>query len=125
MAENANLKVLKKLSPHQPGARKLAQKYGTSLVCVRHRTDAKGEFRYTTVELFVDRTPVRPRSDKLVQLRLLYNERPLRAVIRAAGGTWDSASKLWLLPRRVAGALNLLDRIVQQQPDLASASIRL
>lgn len=109
-----NLKVLKKLSPHQPGARKLAQKYGESLVCVRHRTDEKGQFRYTTVELFVDKTPVRHRPDTIVQVKLLYDERPLRAVIRAAGGTWDSRSKRWLLPRRVASAVNLLDRIVDE-----------
>jgi len=107
-----NLRVLKKLSPHQPGARKLAQRYGESLVCVRHRTDAKGQFRYTTVELFVDKTPVRPRSDKMVQLKLRFDEGALRMLIRAAGGSWDVKSKLWLLPRRTAGALNLLDRVV-------------
>lgn len=109
-----NLKVLKKLSPHQPGARKLAQRYGELLVCVRHRTDAKKQFRYTTVELFVDKSPVRPRSDKIVRLKLLYDEAPLRAVIQAAGGSWSPQSKLWLLPRRVAGALNLLDRVVDE-----------
>lgn len=109
---NVKLRVLKKLSPHQPGARKLAQRYGESLVCVRHRTDEKGQFRYTTVELFVDKTPVRPRLDKIVQLKLRYNEGALRMVIQAAGGTWNAESKRWLLPKRVAGALNLLDRIV-------------
>ena len=113
-SENANLRVLKKLSPHQPGARKLTQKYGKSLVCVRHRTDAKGHFRYTTVELFVDKTAVQPRSDRLVQLKIDYNEGALRTVVRAAGGTWNAKSKRWLLSRRVAGALNLLDRVVEE-----------
>ena len=112
--DDANLKVLKKLSPHQPGARKLAQKYGKSLVCVRHRTDAKGQFRYTTVELLVDKTTVQPRSERIVLLKINFNEGRLRTVVRAAGGTWDPNSELWLLPRRVAGVLNLLNRVVQK-----------
>ena len=110
--DNDNLRVLKKLSPDQPGARKLTQQYGKSLVCVRHRTDAKGQFRYTTVELFVDKTPVRRKPDKIVQLKLRYNEGALRMVLHAAGGTWNAESKRWLLPRRAAAALNLLDRVV-------------
>ena len=112
--DDANLKVLKKLSPHQAGARKLAQKYGEALVCVRHRTDAKGLYRYTTVELLVDKTNVQARSERIVSLKIDFNEGALRSVIRAAGGSWDQESKLWLLPRRVAGVLNLLDRVVQR-----------
>lgn len=110
--DDANLKVLKKFLPHQAGARKLARRYGKSLVCVRHRTDAKGQFRYTTVELLVDKTVVQARSERIVSLRIDFDDARLRLLIGAAGGSWDSKTKLWLLPRRVAGVLNLLDRVV-------------
>jgi hypothetical protein len=112
--DDANLKVLKKLAPHQSGARKLAHQYGEALVCVRHRTDASGRFRYTTVELLVHKTVVQARSERIVSLKINLNEPRLRSVVCAAGGRWDEASESWLLPRRVAGVLNLLDRVVQK-----------
>jgi hypothetical protein len=70
-------------------------------------------FRYTTVELLVDKTPSRPRTDRMVRVKIDYNEAPLRRVVRAAGATWDPDSRLWNMSRRVAGVLNLLDRIVE------------
>lgn len=112
MAEHENLKVLKKLAPSQPGAIKLARRYGTALVCVRHRTDAQGRFRYTTIELLVEKTPITPRSDKTVRIKVGLHENQVRTVVRAAGARWEPQTKLWLISRRVAGALNLLDRIV-------------
>ena len=113
MSESVSqLKVLKKLAPDQPGARKLARRYGNALVCVRHRADAKGQCRYTTVELLVETTAIQPRTDKLVKIKIDFNEGHLRTVVRAAGAKWDPKGKVWLLPRRVAGALNLLNRVV-------------
>lgn len=44
------LRVTKKLSPETRGALKLTRKFGDSLVCVGHRSDDKGEYRYTTVD---------------------------------------------------------------------------
>ena len=108
------LKVLKKLAPDQAGAKKLAQKYGDALVCVRHRTDPGGRIRYTTVELLVERAPIKPRIDRIVGVKIEYNERALQAAVRAAGARWDPQSKLWRMPRRVAGVLRLHDRIVDQ-----------
>ena len=51
----AQTTVIKRLSASQPGAVKLAQRFGGALVCVRYRHDAQGCIRYTTVELVVDR----------------------------------------------------------------------
>ncbi len=35
-------RVVKKMSPSQPGALKLARRYGDALICVRYRHDAQG-----------------------------------------------------------------------------------
>ena len=40
-------RVVKKMSPAQPGAVKLARRFGDALVCVRYRHDAQGQQRYT------------------------------------------------------------------------------
>jgi hypothetical protein len=110
--ETSKLRVIKKISPGSRGGLKLARKYGDALVCVRHRMDERGEFRYTTVELLVDKTPVRPRVEAMVSVRIGYKEGALRSLVKAAGASWDGGSKLWKLPRRIAKLLRLEDRIV-------------
>ncbi|MDH4393545.1 MAG: hypothetical protein QE285_19245, partial [Aquabacterium sp.] len=93
----SGLRVTKKLSPDSRGAIKLARRFGDALVCVRHRTDDRGEFRYTTVELLVEKTNVVPRTDKIVAIRVGADEKPLQTVVRAAGGTWDHKARVWAL----------------------------
>jgi hypothetical protein len=112
--QRANHRVVKTLSPTDRGAIALAQQYGDALICVRHRTDAKGKFRHTTVELLVQTSPIRPRTVKIVGIKTEPHERSLHSVLRAAGGIWDAKARLWRLPRRVAGILNLRDRIVER-----------
>ena len=51
-------RIAKKLAPTQAGAKRLAQQYGDSLVCVRYRVVDKRRCRYTTVELVVDMQPL-------------------------------------------------------------------
>jgi len=111
-AERVRHRVIKTLAPGDRGAIELARLYGDALVCVRHRTDAKGKIRHTTVELLVDSRPVRPRSTRFVLLRLQPHERQLHAVVKAAGGKWDASRRVWRLPSRVASILNLRDKIV-------------
>ena len=84
------------------------------MVCVRHSTDDRGEYRYTTVELLVERSKINARTDKIVKVRIASDELQLQTVVRAAGGTWDYGARLWRIPRRVAGILNLTDRITEQ-----------
>jgi|SRR2546428_8929539 len=106
-----HLRVIKKLSPSQPGAIKLARKYGGDLICVRHRRDAKGLYRYTTVELLVDRALIQSRSNRIVGVKINYGEMSLRVAARAAGATWDANAKLYRMPHRLATRLGLLERI--------------
>ena len=57
-------RVVKKFSPSQPGAIKLARRYGASLVCVRYRESMDGVTRFITVELLVfDRAVESVRED--------------------------------------------------------------
>jgi hypothetical protein len=113
-ANTASLRVTKKLAPEARGALKLARQFGDALVCVRHRSDDKGEYRYTTVELLVEKTPIKARTDQVVQVRIGAEEKSLQTVVRAAGGTWDYKARLWRIPRRVAGILKLTDRITEK-----------
>lgn len=108
------LRVSKKLSPTQPGALKLARKYGGDLVCVRYRLDADGSHRYTTVELIVDRVPVVKRADRIVGVRVRYEETSLQTAVKASGAKWDKPAKLWRLPYRVAVGLGLRERIIEK-----------
>lgn len=104
-------RVLKKLSPTQPGAIKLARKYGDALLCVRYRNDASGTYRLTTVELVVDRAMIQTRSDRIVGVRIGYGEKSLQSVARASGATWDAKAKVWRMPHRIATRLGLLERV--------------
>ena len=110
----SSLRITKKLSPESRGTLKLARQFGDALVCVRHRMDAKGEFRYTTVELLVEKTAVSPRTDKIVAVRIGPDEKALQTAVRAAGATWDYNARVWRMPRRVAGILRLADRITEK-----------
>ena len=108
------LRVSKTLSPAQPGAIKLARKYGSDLLCVRYRLDADGTHRYTTVELIVDRVPVVTRAERIVGVQIRYSETALQTAARSSGAKWDRPAKLWRLPYRVAVALGLRERIVEK-----------
>lgn len=110
--EAATLRVIKKLSPSSRGAILLTRQFGPSLVCVRHRVDARGEFRYTTVELLVDKAPIQPRIETQVAVRIGPKEYPLQTVVRAAGAAWDGKARVWRMPKRLAGILRLTNRIV-------------
>ncbi|MBL8340570.1 MAG: hypothetical protein JNL30_03795 [Rubrivivax sp.] len=108
----SKLRVTKKLAVNNRGAIKLAQQFGDALVCVRHRTDPEARYRYTTVELLVDKAEVQPRQVAMVDIRVHPREYALRSVVRAAGGTCHRSGGVWRLPKRVATVLRLTNRIV-------------
>ena len=112
--EAATLRVIKKLSPKSRGAITLTRQFGDSLVCVRHRVDPRGEFRYTTVELLVAKARVQPRVETQVAVRINPTEYPLQAIVRAAGATWDGQARVWRMPKRLVGILRLANRIVDK-----------
>lgn len=107
--------VVKRLSASQPGALKLARRFGDALVCVRHRHDPQGRYRYTTVELVVDEAPVarKTKVDAIVMVHLAFDETELRQLARAHGALWNARRRLWFMQRSTAKQLRLLSRIVK------------
>ena len=106
-------RVLKRLTPTQPGTIQLLRRYGDALVCVRYREDAARALRLTTVELVVEQRPVRPRGDPTVRVRIGFDEDTLRQRVKDLGAQWHQASRSWAMPYSVAERLQLLSRIVR------------
>lgn len=110
-SEASSLRVAKKLSTTSRGALKLARRFGDALVCVRYRIDADSRYRYTTVELLIDKAPIQHRAPPLVGVRVGLGEHALQRLLRAAGAHWDPAVRLWFMPRPAAKALRLMERV--------------
>jgi hypothetical protein len=90
------------LKPGQKGTKRLTEKYGDSLVCVRFRYDAELKQRLKTVELVVERTdwtppPTKYSAESLVPLRIEGYEKDLQAKAKAAGGRWNPEKQLWFV----------------------------
>lgn len=101
----------KRLKPGNPGTRRLLQRYGADLLCVRYRVDHVTGKRFTTVELVVDERD--GPAAATVWLRVGYGETELRRQIKEAGGVWDADRKLWRISGHIARALKLQKRIVK------------
>lgn len=106
--------VVKKLAPGKPGTRRLLERFGASLVCVRYREADHPDGtrrRLTTVELVVDERHAQP---KTALLKIAYGETDLRRAIKEAGGVWDSQRRLWRAPLSSIKQLRLKSRIVPE-----------
>ena len=55
-----------------------------------------------------------PRVDRVVGVRVHYEEAALQGAVKANGAKWDKAAKLWRMPHRVAVKLGLQSRIVEK-----------
>jgi hypothetical protein len=104
------------LRPGDPGTKRHVEQFGKQLVAVRYRYDEAKLRRYTTVEIIVDDRPWRPEQrfsdpDRLVGLRVGYAEEAMRLCVRAAGGAWDRATKLWWIPLHAVVQLGFEERI--------------
>ncbi|MFT3954778.1 MAG: hypothetical protein QM722_10435 [Piscinibacter sp.] len=104
----SQLRVVRTYSPQQNGAKRLALRYGSRLVCVRHRLNHPGTRRYTTVELVVDSTPIVQRARAHIAIRIPSADQGTRALLHACGARWQPRQKYWLLPQLVAKNLRLL-----------------
>lgn len=112
--DTTNFRVVKKLAPSRPGAIKLAQRYGKSLVCVRHRIDPSGQLRVTTVELVVDTAPIQTSPQQVVAVNNDVTDRTMRSALLKSGATWDPKGKVWLMPMKVARALRLQNSVTKK-----------
>ena len=62
----------------------------------------------------MDRVPIVKRVERIVGVRVLFEETTLQSAVRASGATWDKPAKLWRMPYRVAIRLDLQNRIVER-----------
>ena len=88
------------LKPGQRGTKRLTEKYGENLLCVRFRYDAVSKQRLKTVELVIERADWEPppekfAADTLVAVKIEGYETDLRMLIKDAGGRWKPDKKLW------------------------------
>lgn len=111
------------LRPGQKGTKRLMEKYGERLVCVRYRVDRNTGKRYTTIELIEqeNETASQAADDRLNQhqhktqrlgLRIEYWETDLREKVKQAGGMWRPRQKLWELPYSDVVSMGLESRVV-------------
>lgn len=103
--------TIKRLKPGNPGTRRLLQRYGADLLCVRYRIDRSTGKRFTTVELPVEERAGPPAA--MVWVRVGYGETEVRRQIKESGGVWDAERKLWRISGHIARALKLQKRIVK------------
>jgi len=111
------LKTRLKLKPGQRGTKKLVQKYGEQLVCVRYRYDEERRQRLKTVELVEEAVawipaPGPPAADVLMEVKVAWGEVELAREIKQAGGNWNRARKVWLLRYEQVVELGLQERAV-------------
>ncbi|MBU1099131.1 MAG: hypothetical protein KKA84_01915 [Bacteroidetes bacterium] len=110
--------VKRKLKPGDPGTKKYIKKYGEELVAVRYRYNSESKERITTVELIEDRGTVRVKSEpphnKIVLVKVGYDEYALRERVKTFGATWNPELKLWEIDYRSARELRITSRIVEK-----------
>ncbi len=90
------------LKPGQKGTKRLAEKYGDVLLCIRSRYDEETRKRLKTVELIVEEsnwTPPLSRyaANDLVLLRIEASNMSLRTQAKAAGARWNPEKQLWFV----------------------------
>ncbi len=110
-------RIVKRLSPGQPGTKKLQQRFGDALVCVRYRQDKAQGRRYTTVELLVSAGPMLIGTSargptEMVLVHIALRESDLRRAACQRGAQWDPEAKAWRMSRWAATRLKMLDRVV-------------
>jgi hypothetical protein len=113
--------IQRKIMPGQRGTKNLTEKYGDQLVCVRYRYDKEKQERMKTVELIVEKKHWLPNPDRIplnkkMHVRIHYGEINLGRLVKAAGGQWNKAQKVWILPYGQIKALGLEKRIVKKPP---------
>jgi hypothetical protein len=112
------MKIKRIIKPGQPGTKKLVEKYGDNLVCVRYRYDVTEKRKFKTIELIIEETPWQQNREKipvnkLMNIHILSSEHNLRIKVKAAGGTWDYKNRVWRLPYKQVLELGLSHRIVE------------
>ena len=105
------LKTRLTLPPGANGTKKLRERYGDRLVCVRYRYDAEKRRRMKTVELIEEELPWIPVA-AIYLVKIPYEDVDLRQKVKEAGGQWNAQKKAWHLNGTMVRRLGLEDRVV-------------
>ena len=111
--------------PQDKETRKLFNKYGEQLLCVRYHYDLENMRRFKTVELVVDEMPFLPSaSDQdfkspppatpYVGLCVELEEKDVVNSLQAMGGFWSPGDRLWYAPELYVRRIGLHKRIVKR-----------
>lgn len=105
--------VVKTMWPGCPGTQRWQKKFGSSLVAVRYREMPGQCVRHVTVEIEVQSRPirVRPVDGQRYGLLLWWGDTELIRAVKALGGSFDPASKLWMLDGKWVRQLGLAARV--------------
>jgi len=114
------MKTKRILQAGQPGTKKLVDRYGDNLICVRHRYDEQKKMVHKTIEIIIESRLLLENEKKIlehksVDIRVGYNEVELRSRIKEYGGRWEPQRKVWQLPFEKVKELDLLNRIVDDE----------
>lgn len=108
-----NLKTTKKLYPGAPGTKKLVKKYGPGLISIRYKLDTETNKTIKTVELIEAIIDNKNTRTGLVKIKIDYQEKKLREVIKEKGGVWNKDEKVWVLKFNDVKKLQLQERIIK------------
>ena len=112
------MRVRLTLKPGQPGTKGPLARYGKRLVCVRYRYDEQTHQQVKTVELIESRKNWEAEDasrggESMMAVRVGRQELELRRKVKAAGGKWDPARRVWVVSRERVERLGLEGRIVE------------
>ena len=112
-----HMKAHTNLKPGQNGTRRLVEKYGAALLCVRYRYDELRDVRVKTVEIIVDERPgkaaPRLRDSDPVLVHVPYTMKALRERLKSVGAKWDAGERVWRVTYGlIRGDKELEERIV-------------
>ena len=111
------MKAHTNLKPGQSGTRRLVEKYGDALLCVRYRYDEIRDVRLKTVEIIVGERPgkaaPRLRDSDPVLVQVPYTVKALQERLKSVGARWDAGEKVWRVRYGlIRGDKELEERIV-------------
>jgi hypothetical protein len=111
------LRVRQTIKPGKRGTRRLLEKYGNRLVCVRYHYNYEIKKRITTVELIEEESnwrPVRILASTIVQIQINWGEKEIAWTIKKNGGKWNKEKQVWEISYGKVRELQLESRIVRK-----------
>ncbi|MBK8946435.1 MAG: hypothetical protein IPM32_14360 [Ignavibacteriae bacterium] len=94
----------------------MVEKYGEKLLYIRYRYDSEKRVKYKTVELveesgIYESSQSRKKAEKIVEIKIEYQEEELRTRVKEAGGKWNLDKKVWEIKFKEVKKLGIEDRI--------------